>query len=224
MAGKFHKDEAEKLLVACHRRCAVCHRFCGSKIELDHMHPGGEGGDNAIENAIPLCFECHAEVHAYNDKHPRGRKFSAEELRGHKEQWLAICRERPDALIATAREVEVGPLNALIDELEFNRVICNTHRTRADTVGGFFVDAQFRRAIAAGAVSMLGTSVKEALLAAYAIMAQANGFKTRVAFDVSSQFGSDVAANDAVEIAAGLIDHAHRELLGFLYPEDEGRG
>src|SRR5580765_7384825 len=80
----FEPKEAEKLLALCHRRCCVCHRFCGSKIELDHMLPRAQGGPDDIDNAIPLCFECHAEVHAYNDKHPRGRKFKPSELRLHK--------------------------------------------------------------------------------------------------------------------------------------------
>ncbi|MFL5327559.1 MAG: HNH endonuclease [Gemmataceae bacterium] len=71
MANTFLQKDADKLLIQCHRRCCICHRFCGSKMELDHMLPKEQGGDNTIENAIALCFECHAEVHAYNDKHPR---------------------------------------------------------------------------------------------------------------------------------------------------------
>jgi hypothetical protein len=31
-----------------------------------------------------VCFECHPEIHSYNDKHPRGRKFLPEELQLHK--------------------------------------------------------------------------------------------------------------------------------------------
>jgi len=38
----------------------------------------------------------HAEIHSYNDKHPRGRKFRPEELHGHKEQWLEICEKQPE--------------------------------------------------------------------------------------------------------------------------------
>jgi HNH endonuclease len=71
----FNRAEADALLVACHRRCCVCHRFCGFKMELHHMDQGSESEDDSIENAIPLCFECHAEVQLYNDSHPRGRKF-----------------------------------------------------------------------------------------------------------------------------------------------------
>lgn len=38
-------------------------------METDHIIPDGQGGSNTIDNAIPLCFECHAKVHLYNDKY-----------------------------------------------------------------------------------------------------------------------------------------------------------
>ena len=74
----FDRDQVSNLLARCHRRCCICHRFCGVKIETDHIEPKEQGGDDSIENAIPVCFECHAEIHSYNDKHPRGRKFLPE--------------------------------------------------------------------------------------------------------------------------------------------------
>ena len=43
-------------------------------METDHIQPKSEGEDDSIDNAIPLCFDRHLEVHLYNDKHPRGRK------------------------------------------------------------------------------------------------------------------------------------------------------
>jgi hypothetical protein len=67
-------------------------------METDHMTPRAEGGDDSIENAIPVCFECQAEIHGYNDNHPRGRKFTAAELRLHKQQWIAICESSPQLL------------------------------------------------------------------------------------------------------------------------------
>jgi len=58
------------------------------KIETDHIIPEADGGGDEIENAIPVCFECHAEIHSYNGRHPRGRKFLPDELRAHKALWL----------------------------------------------------------------------------------------------------------------------------------------
>lgn len=118
----FRTDEVAKLLAECHRRCCICHRFCGVKIETDHMQPNADGGPDTIDNAIPVCFDCHAEIHSYNDQHPRGRKFRPDELRRHKDEWLRICREHPEVFSSALREDSVGLLQALIDELEFQKV------------------------------------------------------------------------------------------------------
>jgi len=88
--GKFKDEDVEKLLVACHRCCCVCHRFCGVKMEIDHITQQADEGPSTYENAIPVCLECHAEIHSYNPRHPRGRKFQPGELRAHRDQWLSI--------------------------------------------------------------------------------------------------------------------------------------
>jgi hypothetical protein len=66
----FKAIEVSSLLAKCHRQCCVCHRFCGVKIELDHIDPQADGGSDDIDNAIPVCFDRHAEIHSYNEKHP----------------------------------------------------------------------------------------------------------------------------------------------------------
>lgn len=91
----FSKETVEKLLVACHRHCCICHKVTGIKMEIHHIKPCSEDGEDSEENGIPLCFDCHAEVLAYNPQHPKGRRFTAAELRKHKEQWFAICRSAP---------------------------------------------------------------------------------------------------------------------------------
>jgi len=72
-ADRFPQKDVDELLAACHRRCCICHRFCGVKIETDHMTPRDEVGPSTIDNAIAVCFECPAEIHSYNDRHPRGQ-------------------------------------------------------------------------------------------------------------------------------------------------------
>ena len=89
-------------------------------METDHIVPNGEGGTDEIENAIPVCFECHAEIHSYNPDHPRGRKYTEGELRQHKNQWLKLCKRTPESLIKSFLQSDLGPLQALLDELEFN--------------------------------------------------------------------------------------------------------
>ena len=51
-----------------------------------------DGGEDTYENCIPLCFDCHAEVRAYDPKHPKGRRFTASELRGHRDRWYEKVR------------------------------------------------------------------------------------------------------------------------------------
>lgn len=215
----FPRDQVDRLLVECHRRCCVCHRFCGVKIETDHIVPAGDGGDDTIDNAIPVCFECHAEIHSYNDRHPRGRKFRPEELRGHKEQWLKTCRSRPEIFVNAAREYDVGPVQALIDEMEFNLGV-SEHATY-DDIGCLFMDAQFERAIKDGSISTLNESLKKLILEAYRVTGRANE-RIRGAM-ASVGPGSTDARNDAlrsVQTTPGAIQAARNSLLSFLSSEE----
>lgn len=58
-------------------------------IELHHIKQKSEGGDDSYDNCIPLCFNCHADVGAYNTKHPKGRKYSEAELKEHRNIWYS---------------------------------------------------------------------------------------------------------------------------------------
>ena len=82
----FPSDLREKLLLWCDRRCCLCRRTCEILIELHHIVPKSEGGTDDEDNAIPLCFDCHAKVGHYNDLAPRGTKFKPEELKKRREQ------------------------------------------------------------------------------------------------------------------------------------------
>ena len=97
----FKQNEVDDLLIKCHRRCCICHRYCGVRMEIHHIIPKSEGGSDAIDNAIAVCFDCHAEIKHYNPKHPRGRCFTPNELKGHKEQWSAFCAVNTVACSAT---------------------------------------------------------------------------------------------------------------------------
>jgi len=83
----FSPKIAESALLGSGRCCCLCHKFCGTKIELHHIVQTQEGGDNSYDNCIPLCFDCHAEVKAYNPKHPKGKKYSITELKAHRNRW-----------------------------------------------------------------------------------------------------------------------------------------
>ncbi len=171
----FPDKEAQQLLARCHRRCCICHRFCGFKMELDHIIPKSEEGPDAIDNAIAVCFECHAEIHAYNDKHPRGRKYRPEELKKHREQWLEICKSSAQFLASIPPRTDVGPFQALIDELEFNQFVAGS----ADEVprvkaSAHFSVTQFERCVSEGILSLLEPDLKAKLITTYATMKRAN--------------------------------------------------
>lgn len=83
----FSEEVKRKAFIACGRKCCICHKFCGNNMEVHHIKPESEGGENTFENAIPLCFDCHAEVGQYNPNHPKGNKFTQEELKGHRDSW-----------------------------------------------------------------------------------------------------------------------------------------
>jgi len=68
--------------VKCKRHCCICDKFCGTKIEAHHIKPQSKGGKDTLDNCIPLCFDCHQEVHQASN--PRGNQYSEKELRNHR--------------------------------------------------------------------------------------------------------------------------------------------
>ncbi len=82
----FPQDVRTKVLLWCDRHCCLCKKICGVNIEIHHLIPVNEGGSDNIENAMPLCFDCHSEVERYNTKHPKGNKYSVEELKARRDQ------------------------------------------------------------------------------------------------------------------------------------------
>ena len=213
----FPAQAASQLIARCHRRCCICHRFCGVKMELDHIVPKADGGTDDIENAIPVCFECHAEIHSYNDCHPRGRKFRPEELRLHKEQWLQICADQPSALFDARADNSVGPIAALIDELEFNRQVAK--HAEPQFLGSLFMDEQFRRAVHDGVISILSPELKEQIIEAYVQINRANQLISK-AFTHAEGTGNNLqyrkGASSGIWSTQGAIDKAHAALLKFL--------
>lgn len=77
------------------RRCCVCKRYKGVGVEIHHIVPKAKGGEDSYENGIPLCFDCHCSAGHYNPDHPRGTKFSPDELKGHKDSWFEYVRKHP---------------------------------------------------------------------------------------------------------------------------------
>lgn len=117
----FSKEIKDKVMVATARRCCVCKEFVGRNIEVHHIIQKSEGGQDTFENAIPLCFDCHAEAGHYNSKHPRGTKFSPDELRMHRDLWYSQVENGNYKL---ANDIEISQQFLLTDSFEIiNEII-----------------------------------------------------------------------------------------------------
>jgi hypothetical protein len=106
----FPATDVVALLASCKRHCCVCWRRCGFRIELHHIRPLAEGVPDEISNAIPVCFDCHAEIESV------GRKVVYREAAvEHKRKWLEIVASNPAALIEAAqRDATTGPLRPCV--------------------------------------------------------------------------------------------------------------
>ena len=95
----FSRKVRKDALVASARHCCICHRFKGVNVEVHHIIHTAQGGTNDPENAIVLCFDCHADVGHYNPDHPKGSRYSPSELRKARDAWheSVIKNEIPQA-------------------------------------------------------------------------------------------------------------------------------
>ncbi len=99
-------------LVDCGRHCCICHRFCGTKIEIHHIKLATEGGADTLENAIPLCFDCHADMRSYDSKHPKGTKYTENELKRHRDNWF----KKVEGISGLARPEEAAATDNMVYE------------------------------------------------------------------------------------------------------------
>ena len=76
----FSPEVKARMFARCMRHCCLCRKQCGTNIEAAHIIDAATGGTDDPENGIPVCFDCHQEIGAYRDSHPKGNKFRSEEL------------------------------------------------------------------------------------------------------------------------------------------------
>jgi len=79
----FKAEIAIKTLLWCARHCCLCGKACSVGIEVAHIDRNAPG---TLDNAIPLCFDCHERTGSYDPKHPRGRRYRPDELRARRDQ------------------------------------------------------------------------------------------------------------------------------------------
>ena len=174
----FPEAGVAQLLADCKRHCCVCFKWCGTKMHLHHIIPRAQGGPDEIDNAIPVCLDCHAEIESRGNM---GRQFTQAELREHRRRWLEICREQPAAIIQTNRaSAATGPLEALLSELEYNAILL----TGDDHLNDFATPAvaQFERAISANALSSLEAIPRERIYRIYKLVTEvSDSIRSRMA-------------------------------------------
>ncbi|WP_438709979.1 HNH endonuclease [Aquimarina muelleri] len=98
----FNKKVVEDALISCGRHCSLCHKFCGTKIELHHIKQKKDGGEDSFENCLPLCFDCHADVMQYNPQHPKGKKYTESELKRHRNSWYKKVKNSEGSVITNS--------------------------------------------------------------------------------------------------------------------------
>ncbi len=80
---EFSEETRIKCLLWSDRHCCLCGKRSGTDIEIHHID---RKDDNSLENAIPLCYNCHAEISRYNDQVPMGNKYKPRELKRRRNQ------------------------------------------------------------------------------------------------------------------------------------------
>ena len=92
------KSLGKKLRFNVFKRDAFTCQYCGSKppsvvLEVDHIHPVSQGGDDSIDNLITACFDCNrGKSSGLLSAVPQGLEDRAEQLREKHEQIKAYER------------------------------------------------------------------------------------------------------------------------------------
>lgn len=95
----FRPQDVDDLLAQTGRMCAICkHRH---RVQVHHITPVSEGGSDDISNGIPLCPNCHDEVHSPYAPGRVSRSYSESELRRHLAETIRLARREADAAPGT---------------------------------------------------------------------------------------------------------------------------
>src|SRR5215475_7064434 len=90
MSDEIPQELVERMMVKCARRCCICRRFRPTKLQVHHIDEKSQGGGNEEDNLIVVCFSCHSDVHT---QVPFARRFSKEELKGHRDALIRMVEE-----------------------------------------------------------------------------------------------------------------------------------
>ena len=147
----FPDDVCKKVLLWCDHHCCLCKKQCGPLMEIHHI----DGVSAEIDNAMPVCFECHGIIGHYNPQHPKGKKFRREELKDRRNQvydeftrhlvpqiHYEICKHSqpfPEVAFALSHKGRSLPVQVKV-ELKLR---CDTRRVAIPTEQRFYSGNQF---------------------------------------------------------------------------------
>jgi hypothetical protein len=83
----FKAKDVIKILLWCERHCCLCEITCDTNIIIHHIEQEGSKEKlSNIDNALPLCYDCHGRVKSYNPKHAVGTSYKIRELKTRRDQ------------------------------------------------------------------------------------------------------------------------------------------
>lgn len=91
-AVSFKQAEVDALLAATGRRCCLCGKL--HRVQVHHIVSRYQGGSDDIDNGIPLCPNCHDEVHTGYAPGRTTRTYSAAELEQHRERAIGLATKQ----------------------------------------------------------------------------------------------------------------------------------
>ncbi len=96
-----------------HYKCCICNSF--KFIEVHHIIPQEENGSDTLDNAAPLCVECHDTF----GSNPEKRKWIKEK----RDFWYKLCEEK-------LFNEDINQLRKVQDIMENIQQESNNHKTK----------------------------------------------------------------------------------------------
>ncbi len=83
----FSEKDKIKVLLWSERHCCLCDKQCDTNIVVHHIRQEGKPEElSNIENAIPLCYDCHGRIKSYSLAHRVGTSYRIDEVKARREQ------------------------------------------------------------------------------------------------------------------------------------------
>ena len=86
----FNSVAEDRLLANTGRLCCICNNR--HRVQLHHIIPLENGGSDDIDNAIPLCPNCHDEVHTGYISGRVTKKYTPAELKLHRQRTIETVK------------------------------------------------------------------------------------------------------------------------------------